>query len=503
MASQRPFPLMPPKSTQLRLDHFDENVYTADPSTLLYKFVDALCGDAGAGTLKKEIFLQRLSGALDGIYGSDLDYIFGNVRFLSRVSSESYDTIVREGDDELDIIPNPMTDMLTSDKWDEVAAKDALYRSRIREFFIAAAKGGTVDGIRQAVHAAISCDCQVMENWRYIDNFGLQGNVGRAGASSYAAVDLGTGHRVNRSSRAQAEAFISGPTAEAGHTYAVQAQKARSEITIVPHKTDVHPREARILRDMLERITPQDTVVTVSPEGLAVSSPVAVRAITSDSTYYQVEKVVTGTPLLADLPAPEMLAIDLAPTENWLKPNTPELAPYAQFNISQEYGYYYLVSGGRRSPIDEVSYGVLGTNNQVTAQPSYEWYEQAEQFGPWTAYERADSPDNYPGGKFGLTPSATPARNPDRSPYQFPYTSQADYVEKKKAEVLDLGGQANDTRYRLPIQKLTTSKRVYTPDLAIAYTAPARESTVTSSWTSRKPRPVSTELRNPSLFVRS
>ena len=43
---------MPPKSTETRLEHFDEQLYTADPTTLLYKFVDALCGDAGAGSLK-------------------------------------------------------------------------------------------------------------------------------------------------------------------------------------------------------------------------------------------------------------------------------------------------------------------------------------------------------------------------------------------------------------------------------------------------------------------
>ena len=161
------------------------------------------------------------------------------------------------------------------------------------------------------------------------------------------------------------------------------------------------------------------------------------------------------------------------------------------------------MSGGKRSPIDGVSYGVLSKDNEVVVQPSYEWYEQSEQYGPWTAYEKADSPDNYPGGRFGLTPNSTPARNPDRSPYQFPYTSQADFIAKKKEEVLALGGQANDTRYRMPIQKMNTSKRIYTPDLAIAYTAPARDSTVTSSWTSRKPRSISGELRSPSLFVKS
>lgn len=822
---------MPPKSTETRLEHFDEQLYTADPTTLLYKFVDALCGDAGAGSLKKEIFLQRLSGAMDGIYGSDLDYIFGNTRVLSRVSSEAYTY-------------NTMSQMLTSDQWDEVMAKDALYRNRIREFFIAAAKGGTAEGIRQVVHAAISCDCQVLENWRYIDcadeeteiltrsgykryselkegeevltlnissglaewqtttkinvfpvidhemlsvemggrhsslttmnhrwpvssrikntegirgysgirirtsteittedrfiraapaikltdfakfsdslvelvawfvteghvhaqssvvtivqshavnptkvdniraalttligtsvknfdrtgarkdqspawrewvscskpditvfrlnsaagrlliaqapekitsmdfinsltrsqlqlfldtciaadghvrgdgyrsfiqksmertvpiqiaatllgiptsiqktqgvchvlslcerqkfvqplgqgrknakivrytgtvwcpttpngtwfarrrgttyftgnSFGLAGDVGRAGeGGSFSAVDLATGHEVIRKTRNQAESYADTSGLDDG-PHNIRANQARSEITIVPYKTDLHPRETRVLRDMLDRITPQDTVVTISPEGLSVSSPVAVRAITSDSTYYQVEKMVTGTPVLDELPPPEMLAIDLDPTANWLNPRTPELAPYAQFNITQEFGYYYLVSGGRRSPIDEVTYGVLEDNDKVRLEAAFEWYEQNEQFGPWTEYEKADSPDNYPGGKFGLTPNSLPARNPDRSPYQFQYESQSAYITQKKQEVLALGGNANDTRYQLPIQKSTTAKRVYTPDLAIAFTAPVRDSTVTSSWTSRKPRYVSSELRNSSSFIRS
>jgi len=137
MASQSPFPLMPPKSTELRMDHFDPEVYVTDTSTLMFKFVDALCGDGGAGSLKKEIFLQRLSTALDNIYGSDLDYIFGSVR-LGRSDSEAY-------------THNPMSQLLTSDQWDEVAAKDAQYRSRIREFFMACGAGNTADALRQAV----------------------------------------------------------------------------------------------------------------------------------------------------------------------------------------------------------------------------------------------------------------------------------------------------------------------------------------------------------------
>lgn len=457
------FPLMPPKSTELRMEHFDEHVYTADSSTILYKFLDAMCGDAGAGNLKKEIFLQRLSGALDGIYGNALDYIFGGVRFLSRVSSESYSYNTEGG-------------QLTSAQWDEVATKDAAFRNRIREFFIAAGQGNTIEGIRQAVHAATSADCQVMESWRYIDNFGLATGVGRAMVTSYAAVDLATGHRqyftAETASQAKtlADAFVSDHPG-----WMTEQVRSRAEITVVPHKASYGPREAKVLRDMLDKIAPQDTVITVNRQGLAVNTPVGLRACAADSTYFQVEKIVDPAPDLANLPAPEMLAIDLDPTEKWLFSKSPELAPYARFNITQEYGYYYLVSGGSRSPIDTVSYGTLQADGTVKPEPTFQWYEETEQYGPWTTYETTTNPA---------------------------YASQADYVAARKAEVIALGGQADDFQYRLPMQAPASFKRAYTPDLAIASVAPARESTITSSWTSRRQRGFFTELRNTARFTK-
>lgn len=805
MANVVPFPLMPPKSTELRLEHFDENVYTADSSTVLYKFLDALCGDGGVGNLKKELLVQRLSAAMDGIYGSALDYIFGGVRFLSRISSEAYSFNAEAGS-------------LTSDQWDEVTTKDAAYRNRIREFFIAAGAGNTAEGVRQAVHAATSADCQVMESWRYIDcadeeteiltrsgykhysdleegeevltlnmssglaewqaptkinvfpvvdhemlsvemsgrhsslttmnhrwpvssrvkrsdgsrgysdirirasselatedrfirsapvtglpetakladslvelvawfvteghihaqtsvvtivqshavnptkvdsiraaltaligpavevfdrtgpradqqpawrewaseskpditvfrlnsaagrlliaqapekvasmdfiqsltrsqlqlfldtciaadghvrkdgyrsfvqksmertvpvqiaatllgiptsiqegsgachvlslcerekfvqplgqsrknaesvrytgtvwcpttpngtwfarrrgttyftgnSFGLTAGVGRALITAYAAVELATGHRVYFTGQTAAEAK-SDATAFVGSQpvpadWAVEQVRPRNEITVVPHKGTYSPREARVLREMLDKITPQDTVVTVNRNGLAVNTPVVLRAIAADSTYYQVEKVVDPAPDLASLPAPEMLAIDLDPSERWLFERSRELAPYARFNITQEYGYYYLVSGGARSPIDTVQYGTLQDDGSVAPETTFEWYEQTEEYGPWTSYETTSNPA---------------------------YASQADYVAARKAEVIALGGQADDYQYRLPVQKPASFKRAYTADLAIASVAPTRESTVTSSWTSRRQRGVFTELRNTARF---
>ena len=835
MAGAFSWPLMPPKSTDLRLAHFDEHVYSAGPDTILYKFIDSMCGDGGAGSLKKEIFIQRLSGALEGIYGSDLDYIFGNIRFLARTGSEAYSF-------------DPATNMLTSDQWDEVKIKDAQYRSRIREFWIAAGSGNTAAGIRQCVHAATSSDCQILETWRYIDcadeeteiltrsgykhysdleedeevltlnmssglaewqvptkinvfpvvnhemlsvemggrhsslttmnhrwpvssrvkrsdgsrgysdirirtseelttedrfiraapvtglpevaklvdslvelvawfvteghihaqtsvvtivqshavnptkvdsiraaltaligpaveifdrtgpranqkpswrewvseskpditvfrlnsaagrllitqapdkvasmdfvhsltrsqlhlfldtciaadghvrkdgyrsfiqksmdrtvpvqiaatllgiptsiqagpgschvlslcerekfvqplgqsrknaesvrytgtiwcpttpngtwfarrrgatyftgnSFGLSEGLGRASGISYAAINVVTGHRVfftddrPLQAKADATAYVTGQADS--YDWLVEKVQARTELTIVPYKKNLAPAETRLLRGMLDRITPQDSIVTIDPDGLAIHIPVRVAAAAADSSYYQVEKTVTPTPVAADLPAPELLAIDLDPTEQWLLSGSTELAPYAQFNISQEYGYYYLISGGARSPIDSVGYGTLNPDGTVTNEKPFEWFEDTEQFGPWLSYELADAPENYPGGKQGLTPNHKPALNPDRTPYRFPYLSQAAYVTWKKVGILAVGGQADDQRYRLPIEKPTSFKRTFTPDLAIAYTAPIRDSTITSSWTSRRPRTASSEQRDPSTFVRS
>lgn len=279
-----------------------------------------MCGDAGAGSLKKEIFIQRLSGAMNGIYGSDLDYIFGNMRFLSRSPSESYTY-------------NTMTDMLTSDQWDEVAVKDAWYRARIAEFFMAAAQGPLIDGIRLCVHAAVGVDCEVMESWRFIDSYGLGQDVGRA--------------------------------------------SSRQEVVVRPFKETLDPRERRLLRDMLDRITPLDTIITIDTQGLETSSPVPIRAIAADSVYFEVQKNVIGTDFLKSYPDPTVLvdsgALTLNPTELWpwnSLDGTPTLAPYAQFNMTQETSTCYLASGGSQSPIDSVVYGILsgsGEDSYVTS----------------------------------------------------------------------------------------------------------------------------------------
>jgi len=472
MASQNPFPLMPPRSTEARLAHFDEYVYTATPNTALYKFMDALCGTTGAGALVNQVFLARLGGALQTIYFNELDFIFGKINFLARSPAESYPW-------------NAMTDQLTSEQWDQIRVKDAWYRARISDFFQACTLGGTPNGIRMCIQAAVAVDCDIYEIWRYVDNFGLTSDLGRSHVAS-AVVDPSTG---------------------------LLPANGRNEVVIRPYKNPLAPEEMRLCRDMLEKLGPLDTIYTVNPLGLAVSSPVPASAAASDSSYFQVEKTVQATPMLAQLPSPDQLPVNLLPSETWLynAQTTPCLAPYTAFSACAEASLYYLVGGGKRSPVDSVTYGTIDTTNAdpmstYRTVTNYQVFDTTGQFAPTTPFEIADSPDNYPGGKYGLHPQTAPALNPDGSVYTFPYTSQADYVAQKTIEVLGLGGQTTPTGYQLPIQSPSSAAMVFYPDYAIAYDPPAKESTVSISLTRMRSDPtgmLTPEPRNPINFVRN
>jgi hypothetical protein len=450
-----------------------------------------MCGASGVGALQQEVFMQRLSGALAGIYGNDLDYIFGNIDFLSRAPSESYDY-------------SALNDMLTSDQWDQVEVADAWYRARITAYFQACQAGGTVDGIRWGIYAALSVDTEVIENWRFIDSYGLPGNFGRAPVTTaWQVVDVTTGWTVPFGiDHAGALAFAAAKAIPSN--WDVQEVGPRNEVTVVPHKSSLLPIEWRLATDMIRKFIPIDTILTVNTTGLSVSTPITIRAITADSTYYQVEKVVTAAPVLDQLPAPELLAIDLDPTEQWLFSGSPELAPYAMFNVTSEYCDCYVLAGGARSPIDSVSYGLLQADGvTVVPETPFAIYENTGQLSDYMTYEIADSPDNYPGGQYGIHPATAPALNPDGSDYQFAYPTQQAYIDFKKAEVLAMGGYADDLRYRLVIQVPGTAARIYTADLSYAYSVPARDSTVTSAWTGRHQRTTSAEIADPSSFVRS
>jgi hypothetical protein len=415
---------------------------------MLYKFVDALCGTTGAGALANQLMLRRMGTNLETIYFSELDFIFGNIGILGRSPAESYPY-------------SPLTDQLTAEQWDEVRVKDSWYRARIAAFFKACSLGGTPEGIRMCVWAALGVDCNIYEAWRFIDEFGLTEDLGRSPVSS------------------------------------------RNEIVVQPHKASLAEDELRLCREMLDRLCPVDVVVTINTSGLSTTAPVPVNAAAADSSYYEVQRVVTATPVISQLPPPEFLPIPLRPSQCWLydADQNPTQAPYAAFNSTQEYSYYYLTA--EPTSIDSVSYGTLNEDGTVSPAPNYQLFQTTGGYGPATPYEKADSPDNYPGGKYGLTPQAAPALNPDGSPYVFAWESQQAYVAVRVIEIESLGGLAGVETYQLPVATQSSTAQTFYPQYALSYFPPSKESTISLGVTGqRNPTAVTTEIRDPSNFIR-
>lgn len=525
MASNLPFPHMPPRSTVALFEGFDPAVFTKDANSTIYKYLDALVGTTGAGSLMNQVFLSNLNNAIETCYFNELDYIFGNINFVARTTAESYPY-------------DPLTEQLTSDQWDEVMVKDAWFRARIKDFFAAVQLGCTPEGIRKMVQAALACDCTIMEVWRYADNILVQQSLVNpfpgSGATSdpigrtlsvnhYLATNLVTGDKVFFETQSAATTFVSQKNSDAGTTlWEANIVRPRNEVVIRPHKETLEPEENRLLREVLSRLLPVDIISNVDLNGLSVSTPVAIAAAAADSTYYEVIKQVTPTPLVSQLPAPEFLPIDLLESEKWLMqipdPNNsknqfgrinkvynvtePREAPTAAFMSTSQYSYYYLVGGGKRSSVDSVTYGTLQSDGSIARAQNFQRYQQSSTYTDWFRYEKADSPDNYPGGKFGQHPGYAPALNPDNTPYAFSYESQLAFVNEMINKITAMGGIADQNRYKIPIQKLQTAVYTYYPEYAVADFPPAKESTVSASITRQRPKRNSNNVGNPVNFVR-
>jgi len=436
------FPFLAPRTTESRMRHFTQGVYDIGPHTHLYNLLDALCGDGGAGSLKKELLFAHFNQNLDSIFFRDLDNIFGQISSFIRYASETYEY-------------DPFSQQLTTDQWSEVMTKDAAYRQRIKDFMLAIGMGGTPQGIRMMCRAALGVDCELYEVSYYIDS-GKYNNISTLG-------------RTNAS--------------------------LRNELVMRPLVSSITQSNKYLATRLVDRIRPQDTVLTIDTNGLAINTPVQIGNVAASSSYFQVVKEVTGTRDIADLPPTQVLSQDLGidPSYLWVQPNIRVEAPSAAFQATQESSQYYTYSYEGATAVDTVEYcSDTGTTRTLETVPFTEYKkDDTTSFGPWTPWDLADSPDNYSGGKHGQTPFSFPALTTNGQDYIFPYTSQDDFVAKQTNVVVGLGGEATTTQYRLPVTKYSdTSRRVWTPELAIPLTPPTQQSTVTSQWLTRSPSTV-------------
>src|SRR5882757_10443185 len=156
-------PIIPDRVVVDRLTHLDPSLYDLRDSSHLMRLAKALLGAAGAGGLRKQMTMTRLSGSLSGTHFLDLDGFWGALFGISRISTESMPT----NDDGTSF--NPVVQSADYDTWDDVTARDGHYRSRITQFARAVGQGGTYFGILGAVEALLGCEVDLLESWTLAD----------------------------------------------------------------------------------------------------------------------------------------------------------------------------------------------------------------------------------------------------------------------------------------------------------------------------------------------
>ena len=179
-----------------------------------------------------------------------------------------------------------------------------------------------------------SVDCEIFEVWRYMDSFGLTSAAGtRSGQHP-----PGGGHPA-----AQGDPAPQGAPSAARH--------ARQGHSAGHRDDDRHPGTG------------------------GVGAGRRCEPLAADSTYYQVEKIITGTPVLESLPAPELLAIDLDPDRKVVVFKVSRAgAVLRSSTYPANMGTTIWRRGGPRSPIDAVTYGTLQPDGAVRPENPFQMY---------------------------------------------------------------------------------------------------------------------------------
>lgn len=137
-----------------KVRNFPTEVYRLDDeNTRIYQLMYALL-EIGVGTAKT---LQEVGATLQRSLANtrlyDLDDMYGSIFRIYRLTDEIYTY-------------NPYADPLTKGQWLEVDSKDAAYRHRISLLLSAFQHGGSPEGIAMVAEAASGVKCDVFEAWR-------------------------------------------------------------------------------------------------------------------------------------------------------------------------------------------------------------------------------------------------------------------------------------------------------------------------------------------------
>lgn len=194
----------------------------------------------------------------------------------------------------------------------------------------------------------------------------------------------------------------------------------RRELIVSPYYEIGENQRLAIYRT-LERLKPADASITVLSVGTYSRTEVPIAAAASPSEFYTMEKTITLDEEWNGYPSGTILDANTRPylgtqEQRW------------QLNgIMRSVKAYAVTEDG-----EQVMY------NDRLSEPSW---------SPWMPVELADSPDNYPNGKFPDSPD----RVGEDGIYSFSWDSQESYVSWLKNSVLRLEGEFRGDRYRIPL----------------------------------------------------
>lgn len=216
------------------MDAFPVEVYHTGSDSRLYKFVSALCGDAGAGILKKQALAMRLKMEGPLLVFRDLDDYYSTVLTFPRIRSELYN-YDQASQLLLDTSYDPTNIAVEKQIWDKIHAADSSYQKRVINFMHATRLGNSLEGMTLAALAGSGEDCEVVENYRYLfdqqsdDPLGLEKLGDTTGTAEFIIQPAGIGN-TNDDANTDTLNLTGSPT---GGTFALQYESAPTEDILV------------------------------------------------------------------------------------------------------------------------------------------------------------------------------------------------------------------------------------------------------------------------------
>jgi hypothetical protein len=279
--------LLPGQQIAAQLVNFPSSVYDTAPTSLLFHFMAALMGDAGAGQLRKRQMVARLQQAVTSTQFYDLDSFYGALFGAQRGPSGALPT-----NPSTSLPTSPYTDLASPDGWDDVLAADAAFRERIIQLARAITLGGTVPGLQALAEAITGTTCLVWETWRVIAN------------ASGPSPGYNTWQQT-QTSYPLWSAFPASATWQAVEGYVTFAglniNGVPSEIVIQPRKTypsglagqQQQGADMFGILSVAEALKPAASLVSVNPQGIQSLVPIPIAAAWADSENREIVQVVT------------------------------------------------------------------------------------------------------------------------------------------------------------------------------------------------------------------